>query len=66
MLGGVQEVFGTGTVNAGVCSDSKQQWEQTLERHTAEERGGKRKDFLLTAEGEERAMLVMSWRAGWL
>ena len=60
MLAGVQEVFGMGTMNAGVCYDSKQEWEQTPERQTAGERGGDEKGFLLTAMGEERAMPVMS------
>ena len=32
VLAGVQVVFGTGTVRAGGCSDSKQHPEQTPER----------------------------------
>ena len=49
VLAGVQEVFGTGTMNAGVCFDSKRQQKQMRERQTPEERGGEKKDFLLTA-----------------
>lgn len=65
VLAGVREVFGLGTMNAEVCFVNKWQQEQTPERQAPEERGGK-KDFLLTVYGEERAMLMMSWRAGWL